>query len=504
MAQDPLQAARAEQQARRQAEIEQKLNEHVQSYPLNLAFPANVLSPETAAATTTSTSTSDAAADDTANQSGGGGDSATSSTSKNNKADAPRTTEDFVNHRLLESGVLFDDLQSLGEASAAVARFVDNMNRTGCYDAVQVAIGRPAPPAAADEEVEVGAGTDTSSQAAAVAAAAKSQVERRHLDVVLTEKRWYKLYVGGGIKHEGIVGGSSSGSSIEQLPRVQMETSAGLLNLTGCADVTSAEYTVDQTGATTLGLSHDRPLFSCFQPYSALSNLILTHPLLNGSNTALRLTGRMDTVDWECARSSRDRTRSVGVKVCNMGHVAVPESSRDAYVGLEWSAAFRDVMPRRHAMLPFACDASPEIVAQAGPNWKHSIMYQHRLNNSLCDDRYNPTAGVDAHWAWEVAGPPGDVGFVKGTGGAALHVPIAEAMGGISLHASVNGGFIRPITYGGLCPATTSVSDRFYVGGPIQLRGFMHSGIGPRAETVSTVSHFSIFRCFFIFTSAAF
>lgn len=483
MAQDPLQAARAEQQARRQAELEQKLNEHVQSYPLNLAFPANVLSPETAAATT-STSTSDGA-DDTANPSGGGDNAAASSTSKNNKADAPRTTEDFVNHRLLESGVLFDDLQSLGEASAAVARFVDNMNRTGCYDAVQVAIGRPAPPAA--EEVEAEADTDTS-----------SLVERRHLDVVLSEKRWYKLYVGGGIKHEGIVGGSSSGSSIEQLPRVQMETSAGLLNLTGCADVTSAEYTVDQTGATTLGLSHDRPLFSCFQPYSALSNLILTHPLLNGSNTALRLTGRMDTVDWECARSSRDRTRSVGVKVCNLGHVAVPESSRDAYVGLEWSAAFRDVMPRRHATLPFACDASPEIVAQAGPSWKHSLMYQHRLNNSLCDDRYNPTAGVDAHWAWEVAGPPGDVGFVKGTGGAALHVPIAEAVGGISLHASVNGGFIRPITYGGLCPATTSVSDRFYVGGPIQLRGFMHSGIGPRAETVSTSSHFSIFRCLFI------
>ena len=486
MAQDPLQAARAEQQARRQAELEQKLSEHVHSYPLNLAFPANVLSPETAAATTT-------AADDTASNQSGGGDNATSSTAKNNnnKVDAPRTTEDFVNHRLLESGVLFDDLQSLGEASAAVARFVDNMNRTGCYDAVQVAIGRPAPPsapAAEEKMVEVEADTDTSSQAAAVAAAkeaAVSQVERRHLDVVLTEKRWYKLYVGGGIKHEGIVGGSSSGSSIEQLPRVQMETSAGLLNLTGCADVTSAEYTVDQTGATTLGLSHDRPLFSCFQPYSALSNLILTHPLLNGSNTALRLTGRMDTVDWECARSSRDRTRSVGFKVCNMGHVAVPESSRDAYVGLEWSAAFRDLMPRRHATLPFACDASPEIVAQAGPSWKHSLMYQHRLNNSLCDDRYNPTAGVDAHWAWEVAGPPGDVGFVKGMGGAALHVPIADAMGGISLHASVNGGFIRPITYGGLCPATTSVSDRFYVGGPIQLRGFMHSGIGPRAETVS-------------------
>ncbi len=479
MTQDPLRAARAEQQARRQAELEQKLNEHVQSYPLNLAFPANVLSPDTAAA----------AAADTSNDASGskaGGDNASKDASATGSF--PRTTDDFVNHRLLESGVLFDDLQSLGEASAAVARFVDSMNRTGCYDAVQVAIGRPAPPAAAEEveaePADASSSSSSSSSGEANGAAQAAQVERRHIDVVLSEKKWYKLYVGGGIKHEGIVGGSSSGSSIEQLPRVQMETSAGLLNLTGCADVTSAEYTVDQTGATTLGLTHDRPLYSCFRPYSALSNLILTHPSLSGSNTALRLTGRMDTVDWECARSSRDRTRSVGVKVCNMGHVAVPESSRDAYVGLEWSAAFRDVMPRRHPTLPFACDASPEIVAQAGPSWKHSLLYQHRLNNSLCDDRYNPTAGVDAHWAWEVAGPPGDVGFVKGTGGASLHVPVADAMGGISLHASVNGGFIRPITYGGLCPATTSVSDRFYVGGPIQLRGFMHSGIGPRAETV--------------------
>jgi len=480
--QDPLRAARAEQQARKQAELNEKLNDHVQSYPLNLAYPANVLSPDTAAAAAA------AAADDEA-----GSDNASRDTPATGSGAPPRTTDDFVNHRLLESGVLFDDLQSLGEASAAVARFVDSMNRTGCYDAVQVAIGRPAPPAADELEVESADASPSSSSDEAIKAsqaAAAAQVERRHVDVVLSEKRWYKLYVGGGIKHEGIVGGSSSGSSLEQLPRVQMETSAGLLNLTGRADVTSAEYTVDQTGATTLGLAHDRPLYGCFRPHSALSNLILAHPLLSGSNTALRLTGRMDTVDWECARSSRDRTRSVGVKVCNMGHVAVPESAREAYVGLEWSAAFRDVMPRRHPTLPFACDASPEIVAQAGPSWKHSLMYQHRLNNSLCDDRYNPTAGVDAHWAWEVAGPPGDVGFVKGTGGAALHVPVADAMGGISLHASVNGGFIRPITYGGLCPATTSVSDRFYVGGPIQLRGFMHSGIGPRAETVSSYDSF--------------
>ena len=475
MAQDPMEAAGSRgdlQHAKRQAEMEMKLSEHVQSFPLNLAFPANVVSPETAAA------------DDDAC----GNDDRDDEKSMK-KAAPPRTTEDFVNSRLQESGVLFDEVQSLGEASAAVARFVDSMKSTGCYDSVQVTIGRPAPlvsedaDSAAEKPQEVQRGDSGGKQAYAAA----KQVEPRHLDVILAEKRWYKLYIGGGIKHEGIVGGSSSGSSIEQLPRVQMETSAGLLNISGCADVTSAAYTVDQTGATTLGLSHDRPLYSCFAPYSALYKLVLTNPLLNGSNTALRVMGRMDTVDWECARSSRDRIRSVGVKICNMGHVAVPEAANDAYVALEWTAAFRDVMPRRHPTVPFACDASPEIVAQSGPSWKHSLLYQHRLNNSLCNDRYNPKRGLDAHWSWEVAGPPGDVGFVKGIGGAALHVPVTDILGGLSLHASLNGGFIRPVTYGGLCPATTSVTDRFYVGGPIQLRGFMHSGIGPRAEKVSNL-----------------
>jgi len=493
MENDPIAAAaaaRAEQQrqAQRQAEMEMKLSDHVQSFPVKLALPANVLSPETAA-------TAAAATSDDSGSAGDKDKASSPSAAAAAAAAAPRTDQDFVNIRLMESGIKFDEVQSLGEASAAVANFVDGMKSTGCYDSVQVAIGRPAPVSGEDadtagqsqeaQQARQGGGDNgnAANAAAAAAAAAAAHVEPRHLDVILGEKRWYKLYIGGGIKHEGIIGGSSSGSSIEQLPRVQMETSAGLLNVSGCSDVTSAAYTVDQTGATTLGLSHDRPLYSCFAPYSALYNAVLTNPLLNASNTALRVTGRMDTVDWECARSSRDRTRSIGVKICNWGHVAVPEAAKDAYVGLEWTAAFRDVLPRRHPSSPYACDASPEIVAQAGPSWKHSLLYQHRLNNSLCDDKFNPTSGVDAHWSWEVAGPPGDVGFVKGTGGAALHVPVVDTLGGISLHASINGGFIRPITYGGLCPSTTSITDRFYVGGPIQLRGFMHSGIGPRAET---------------------
>lgn len=439
---------------RRRTEMNARLEEHVASYPINLASPANVVGSAAG---------------------GGSADPGEVPMTGSGRTDGavpdepkPRTSDDFVNQRLLESGVLFDDLQSLGEASEAISSFIQGMKGSGCYDSVRVVIGKPVPQRTEEQAPPNGSGGPA--------------VEARGLDVILEEKKWYKLYAGGGIKHEGLVG--ASGMSNEMLPRVQLETSGGLLNLTGFADVTSASHTVDQTGATTLAFSHDRPLFSCFAQGSPLYGAVLTSPLLNGSRTSLRMTGAMNTVDWECARSSRDRIRSVGVRIGSAGHVQAPEAAEGQFASLEWSAAFRDVLPRRHRSVPFQCDASPEIVAQSGPSWKNSVTYQHRLNGSLCDDRYNPTAGVDANLSLEVAGPPGDVGFVRGTGGAALHVPVAPIMGGLSFHASLNGGFIKSITYGGLCPATTSVSDRFYVGGPMQLRGFMHSGIGPRAETV--------------------
>merc|ERR1712238_316264 len=44
------------------------------------------------------------------------------------------------------------------------------------------------------------------------------------------------------------------------------------------------------------------------------------------------------------------------------------------------------------------------------------------------------------------------------------------------------GGIIQPISFDGLCSGPT-ISDRFFVGGPMQLRGFLPAGIGPRTKT---------------------
>lgn len=58
---------------------------------------------------------------------------------------------------------------------------------------------------------------------------------------------------------------------------------------------------------------------------------------------------------------------------------------------------------------------------------------------------------------------------------------------GLSFHSSFHFGLMKRVSFNGLLPAddrggSTNLSDRFYVGGPHQLRGFVPAGIGPRAE----------------------
>jgi outer membrane protein insertion porin family len=134
-------------------------------------------------------------------------------------------------------------------------------------------------------------------------------------------------------------------------------------------------------------------------------------------------------------------------------------------------------MPRRFPKSPFACDASPDIVAQTGRSIKHSLLYEYRMNNKL--------DGVDLSCSAELAGPPGDVGFAKWEGAVSYTLPLSPtpSVDGVSLHFSFHSGFVKPLRFGGLCRDSLCVSDRFFVGGPLQLRGFHPSGIGPRADT---------------------
>lgn len=372
-----------------------------------------------------------------------------------------KTDKDLINARLLENGILFEDLQTLPQMQMGVANVVDNLQRTGCFQSVQLEV-------------------DTTSEE-------DNNVEHPHqLNVILDEKNWYSLYVGGGFKHEGFEESLNNGT---KLPKAQFEVSATFPNLTGHLDSSVFRYTVDQTSTSSLLISHERPLYSWFgtstdSSSSPIGDFILALP--KGSQYSLGMRAVLDTIDYEWTRSYKEFNRSLSCRLDNTGQVQRPEMAPGHYWGLDWSLALRDIIPRKHSTLPYSADASPEIVALSGTSLNHTLTYEVRTNGAYCDDRFQPTAGLDYYGKIELAGPPGDLGYAKAQGGASIHIPII-ANGLLSLHGSCSGGYLKPISYNGACQPPT-VADRFYVGGPMQIRGFLPAGVGPRTKSGGSTS----------------
>lgn len=529
---------RHRQQQQQQQQMMEKLNQlkaqYVSDYSLPLNYPANV------------TSLLDASDDNTSD----------ASKSKQNEPSLLRTDQDFINARLLEAGVplgggvpdLTPTSQSkmtITDHNASIARFIHDLEGTRCYDAVQVYLGN-------NNEVSTSGNQDDGA----------TSTDSFDVTVRLKEKKWYKLYIGGGVNSEDLssFGGTSGmgntlggpgGAALGILPKLQFETSASLLNLTGFADVSTALYSVDQTGASSFKFTHDRPLCSWLPKHSSIREWLMPpdprlidpeernasngqsadsvdenqvfvaddaqYSLGGGSHTSLGIHAMVHDLDFESTRSSKEFVRSIGVRLANHCRgaaggsnkpgVSPPEAMAGPYLFLDWNASLRDTMPRRNAEFPFALDCSKEVASQAGTVFKHSLAGGMYLNGCFTDDRYDPTMGYDAHVLGEVAGPPGDVGFWKLKGGGSWHLPL-ELIGmmafgvneeeytskeedespvviGATLHSSFNAGLIRPLSFSGLCNSGSiggvPSSDKFYVGGPGQLRGFLPSGIGPRS-----------------------
>lgn len=378
--------------------------------------------------------------------------------SPKDKSKKVKTDKDLINARLLENGILFEDLQTVPELQQGVAKVVDNLTRTGCFNSVQLQLGK-----------NTNANTNDD-----------PEQHPHEIDVILDEKNWYSLYIGGGLKHEGLEESMNNGT---KLPMVQFETSAKLLNLTGFLDQSQFRYSVDQSSVSSLLLSHERPLYSWLGDDNAIGAYILALP--KGSQYSLGIRAAVDTVDYEWTRSYKEHQRMITCRIDNQGQVVKPEMAPDPYWGIDWQLALRDVVPRKHASLPYAADASPEIVASSGTSMTHSITLETRTNGAYCDHRFQPTTGFDWYSKLQLSGPPGDVGFIKAQGGAALHLPLMGQL--LALHGACNTGYLQSISYGGLCKAPT-ISDRFFVGGPMQLRGFLPAGIGPRAKTGGSTS----------------
>lgn len=439
----------AAMQERAQREQQNQFMGFVQRYGLNILFPARVVSKKK---------------DD------------------DGKKKPIRTHKDLINARLLENGILFEDIQSLPEIQEGVAKSVENLMRTQAFNSVQIEL---------DTNKDGEDGVQPSGS------------EHPHsLNVILDEKNWYSLYIGGGVKHEGM---EEAMNSSTKLPKAQFETNVTLNNLTGLLDRSFFQYTVDQTANTKVLLSHERPLFAWFPEDSIFAYSVLS--LDKGSQYSLGLKAYLDTVDFESSRSYQEYQRMIGWRLDNTGNVGRPDMAPvdepgSIYWGIDWTLGLRDIVPRKHSELPYACDASPEIVVQSGPALIHALKWEARTNGGSTDNKFQPTIGVDGFCLAEVAGPPGDVGYAKAQGGGSIHVPLggeidefgnfsnnnpSSFMDRVSLHASCSGGVLHPILYDGLCRPPT-ISDRFFVGGPMQLRGFLPAGIGPRSKTGGSTS----------------
>lgn len=100
---------------------------------------------------------------------------------------------------------------------------------------------------------------------------------------------------------------------------------------------------------------------------------------------------------------------------------------------------------------------------------KHTLTVDHR------DDMVLPTRGVLFRMQQEFAGLGGDIGFLKNEAElqANLRLPLDWVLQGC-----VSGGYLQQRSH----DKAYNIADRFYLGGPLTLRGFETRGAGPHSE----------------------
>ncbi|KOS17376.1 SAM50-like protein [Escovopsis weberi] len=153
---------------------------------------------------------------------------------------------------------------------------------------------------------------------------------------------------------------------------------------------------------------------------------------------------------------------------------------RDTH-SVEYSGAWRQVTG-------LAANASPTIRGDAGDSVKSAI--RHTFLRERRDNPQLPQSGYMLKTALEVAGIGplgGDVAFSKSELelGGALPIPLPGIPGptGMSIGAGLRAGMLWPLPLGyDLCGRAlpSRLNDRFILGGPTDVRGFGHGGLGPR------------------------
>ncbi|ORE11427.1 hypothetical protein BCV72DRAFT_106014 [Rhizopus microsporus var. microsporus] len=116
--------------------------------------------------------------------------------------------------------------------------------------------------------------------------------------------------------------------------------------------------------------------------------------------------------------------------------------------------------------------ASSTVRHQSGSHQKHAL--SHQFVRDERDDQLLPMNGHYLSLFQEVAGmsDKGDVSYVKHELNGSYHQPIVRDL--LTLSTSVRAGLMTHVS------KDAPVTDRFYLGGPLSVRGFKTGGIGER------------------------
>lgn len=133
---------------------------------------------------------------------------------------------------------------------------------------------------------------------------------------------------------------------------------------------------------------------------------------------------------------------------------------------IEWNGLIREIAPASR-VTPFA------IRESAGYTLKSSLKFITALDKR--DDKILPRRGQFCQGSVEFAGLGGDVGFQKYSALLQMNFPLGPY---ITTQASLDAGLLGSFSQ----DKTFTLCDRFFLGGPLSLRGFQHYGVGPKSD----------------------
>ncbi|KAI8149889.1 surface antigen-domain-containing protein [Fennellomyces sp. T-0311] len=182
----------------------------------------------------------------------------------------------------------------------------------------------------------------------------------------------------------------------------------------------------------------------------------LSTPVQGSPDVRLEAFAKGSIKDFSMINRYDERAKSTGVRVKGVTSYGKHE--------LAYALTHRDVIGQPKS--------SATVRADTGENIKSAVT--HAFVHDTRDHVTMPTKGKYLAVIQELAGvgQRGDAAFFKHEVAAQVHQPLG---GDITLSAGLKCGLLVP-TDG----KKINVSDRFYVGGPLSVRGFEMGGIGPR------------------------